>query len=399
MSLPSLAAALVAATTVGCLRAPAYRCATSGDCVRGGAQGSCEDTGYCAFGDPACASGRRYDDSAASYAGTCVGATLSDGGVDASPDASATCGAERRPACHVAGGTTRPCDPVMFSAENQSFTLGMAVVGDYLFYAGGDGDIHRIRYDGLADTSIDGAGKDSVGLTTDGTHVYWGDYYDGVVRAAPVTPPLTPYDVTTLPSPASFGRLAVSGGEVFVNAPDGVWMAKANGTQATPSKVASKAEAGDEDKSSGIAADATHVYWTDNGRVRRIPIAQAGNETQIQDVAMAASADNVAVDDTRVYWTSTEGLSWRNKADLTGLTTIPVGDSKARGLLLDGDYVYTDTPDGRILRVKKGGAAADLEVVAHGVANPYELAASCGAVYWGTFTFGNYGTIYEVAKP
>lgn len=399
-------AVLLGVAVIGCLRAPGYHCHGSGDCVRGAAQGTCVgETGYCAFGDPGCASGSRYDDSAGAYAGTCVGGgagadASADAAIDASPDA-ATCGADRIPACHpVGGGTTTPCEAIAFSAKDQSFTLGMVVVGDYLLYAGGDGDLHRIRYDGLADTSIDGAGSDSVGVATDGAHVYWGDYYDRLIRGAPTTPPLTPFDVTTLPSsPASFARLAVSGGKVFVNAVDGVWMAKTDGTQAAPVKVASKTEPGDEDRSSGIAADATYVYWTDAGRVRRLPIAQAGNETQIQDVATATAADNVAVDDQRVYWTSSDGLGWRNKADLGGLTTIPVGDTKARGLLLDGGYVYTDTPNGHVLRVKKGGAAADLETVAIGPANPYELAASCGAVYVGTFTFGNFGTVYQVRKP
>lgn len=52
-----------------CLRSTEYRCSGDTSCSGGGV---CESTGYCSFADPDCSSGRRYNDSAGSLAGTCT---------------------------------------------------------------------------------------------------------------------------------------------------------------------------------------------------------------------------------------------------------------------------------------------------------------------------------------
>jgi hypothetical protein len=70
----------------GCLRKTEFQCSDDNAC---GATGRCETTGYCSFIDNDCSSGRRYDNSAGTYAGQCTGGgTIGDGGtVDSPPNA------------------------------------------------------------------------------------------------------------------------------------------------------------------------------------------------------------------------------------------------------------------------------------------------------------------------
>jgi Lectin C-type domain len=61
--------ALICLLASSCLRSTEYRC--EGDTSCGGG-GTCESTGFCSFSDPDCSSGRRYNASAGSLAGTCT---------------------------------------------------------------------------------------------------------------------------------------------------------------------------------------------------------------------------------------------------------------------------------------------------------------------------------------
>ena len=80
----------VALAAAGCLKVEAFACTSASACVRGGAAGRCEPTGWCSFPDPACASGWRYGAGAGGgLADGCVdgGEPQADGGLDAAPDA------------------------------------------------------------------------------------------------------------------------------------------------------------------------------------------------------------------------------------------------------------------------------------------------------------------------
>jgi hypothetical protein len=69
----------------GCLRKTEFHCSDDSSC---GPSGRCETTGFCSFADPDCASGRRYDSSAGSFAGQCTsGGGEGDGGVVDGPPA------------------------------------------------------------------------------------------------------------------------------------------------------------------------------------------------------------------------------------------------------------------------------------------------------------------------
>lgn len=56
-----------------CVDLQAYVCSADAQC-NAGAQGWCEDAGYCSYPDPECPSGRRYGELAAGLSGVCTGA-------------------------------------------------------------------------------------------------------------------------------------------------------------------------------------------------------------------------------------------------------------------------------------------------------------------------------------
>jgi sugar lactone lactonase YvrE len=96
-----------------------------------------------------------------------------------------------------------------------------------------------------------------------------------------------------------------------------------------------------------IAADATSVYWTEDGGVMSIPVF-GGQATRL---ASATSARAIAVDAENVYW-----------ADATGVMSVPLGGgtpktlfsgpTNAEGLALSDLHVYwTDATTGKVLRV------------------------------------------------
>lgn len=73
------ASILCAGASAGCLRKTEYKCTDSTQC---GANGQCEDVGFCSFPASDCDSGRKFGEySGSTYSNTCVGG----GGVD--PDA------------------------------------------------------------------------------------------------------------------------------------------------------------------------------------------------------------------------------------------------------------------------------------------------------------------------
>jgi hypothetical protein len=66
----------------GCLPHSDYRCTTNAEC---GSTGTCEPVGFCSFPDTSCSGGSRFGTGAGSYENECVGAAVTDGGVDAPP--------------------------------------------------------------------------------------------------------------------------------------------------------------------------------------------------------------------------------------------------------------------------------------------------------------------------
>lgn len=328
---------------------------------------------------------------------TTTSSSSGSGGAGGAP----ACPVEKVPECHPDGGAG-PCDPIPLTELNAAYTLGMLVVGDYLYWASGDGKVTRVRFDGAMMEKF-GAGNDSVFLAADAAGVYYTDWYDGTIRSAGLDPPHSLSDVTTVTGAmalARLSRIALGDGKLYWSTqdPDTLWSYDLGGVAANPTKVADRmSDTSSTNSAVGVAVDAQHVYWSDADKVRRIPLAKLGDATAIEDFAADPGAGEIALDGARVYWTSTAGVASKLK-DGTGLVVAPTGADRARALLLDGAYVYWTADGGRVLRVKRG-AADPVEVVGKGPPGAFGLAADCGAIYWSTFIEGNHGTVYKVRKP
>jgi alpha-tubulin suppressor-like RCC1 family protein len=105
-----LALAALAALALGCQGTPAYTCASSSQCVSGGEQGTCTE-GACAFPDPSCPEGMRYEPNAGDgRGGACAPGMPSDGTCGGVGQAccsleSARCGDQ----AYCSGGTCAAC--------------------------------------------------------------------------------------------------------------------------------------------------------------------------------------------------------------------------------------------------------------------------------------------------
>jgi hypothetical protein len=90
--MPRAVAGMLALGLAACNGSTTFDCATSSQCRSGALTGVCEPSGFCSFGDSACASGSRYDSSAGDdLAGQCVPVPPLDSDGDGVPDAMDNC--------------------------------------------------------------------------------------------------------------------------------------------------------------------------------------------------------------------------------------------------------------------------------------------------------------------
>jgi hypothetical protein len=122
---------------------------------------------------------------------------------------------------------------------------------------------------------------------------------------------------------------------------------------------------------SGIAVDATSVYWT-NGDVMRVPI--GGGEAVA--LAVAQTRGPIAVDTTSVYWADANGLM---KVPITGghaITVVPRDDVTA--IAVDAKHVYYAAGNG-VFEVGLGGGPPKQLGQA---SSPQSVAVDSASVYW-----------------
>lgn len=145
-----LFAIAIAVLACSCDRREPYACASSEQCVSGGAPGVCEPTGFCSFPDPACEDGRRYE---ANAGGGLGGACVEDPGAPpvgicgAVSQACCATGAACIPNGRCSGGTCATCvtdialgrhaacllkhdGTVWCAGENEYGQLGFGIAGE-----------------------------------------------------------------------------------------------------------------------------------------------------------------------------------------------------------------------------------------------------------------------------
>jgi RHS repeat-associated protein len=142
---------------------------------------------------------------------------------------------------------------------------------------------------------------------------------------------------------------------------------------------------------SGIAVDATSVYWANSGGGTVVSLPLAGGT-----VTTLASAQGtplgIAVDHTNVYWTNTGGTV--ASVPLAGGTvvTLASGQTTPSGIAVDGASVYwTNSGSGTVMKVPLAGGTAT--TLASGQSTPSGIAVDGASVYW---TNSSGGTVMKV---
>jgi hypothetical protein len=319
------------------------------------------------------------------------------------------CAPDRTPPCDADGGA---CTPVLIDTEVDADDLAMS--GDFVFFTSGDGDsIRRVRYDGSGAIGIS-AGNATTHLTIQGNHVYWTDYYGGstVKGCALDGSGLTTVAVMDMSQQIGNGLIAAdtTGAMVYwtTYSPPGLFRTTTDGTQQSASVVLQQNAAQHVDAPTGVALDATYLYWGDSDGVRRMLISAIGTANPpIEDFAVDATApvSTVILDADRVYWiTQTGDVRSKAKTDppaVTAFVHLSGSADQPMGIALDASSVYWVTLSGAVQKAGKTGAT----VIPVASGPPLQadsaggIAVDCGAVYWAVPASGmGMGQVYKAAK-
>jgi len=162
-----------------------------------------------------------------------------------------------------------------------------------------------------------------------------------------------------------------------------------------PPDAASAALAVDEPGIYEMAADATHLYWVDDGQfdgeanVRRMPLDGGPIETLF---SAGRSIYSLAVGDGAVFVARTDldydGVIYRLPV-AGGAPTVLATGFNPTSVTVDAGWVYYSaavSPGGRILRVPVTGGTP--EVIVDDVDNPWDLVASGGTLFYSEMNRG-----------
>ena len=140
---------------------------------------------------------------------------------------------------------------------------------------------------------------------------------------------------------------------------------------------ASEALAADQGAVSVVAVDATHIYWSGDLGVYRLPVAGG-----IEEMIATDRSYGIATDATHIYWTGYAGDVVRRRAKSGGaVEAIASGQDGAYGIAIDSSHVYwTNSSGGQVMRVAKAGGTP--ETIATTQQDPRGIALDATYVYW-----------------
>lgn len=155
-----------------------------------------------------------------------------------------------------------------------------------------------------------------------------------------------------------------------------------------------------------IAVDATSVYWVDNdGRtstVMKVPLGGGvvttlasgfGTRSSLDGSANESYPTGIAADATSVYWTASgNGAVMKVAVDGTDMTTLVLGQKGPVGIAVDAASVYwTAWDDGTVMKAALDGS--HVMTLASGQRSPVGIAIDAASVYW---TNAGDGTVKKV---
>ncbi len=132
----------------------------------------------------------------------------------------------------------------------------------------------------------------------------------------------------------------------------------------------------------GVALDAAHVYWANNGTIARANLDGTGVNQRF--ITGASSPEGVAVDATHVYWANfNTGTIARANLDGSGANQrFITGANFPVGVAVDAAHVYwANTGTNTIARANLDGTGVNLSFIT-GANIPLGVAVDAAHVYW-----------------
>jgi hypothetical protein len=219
------------------------------------------------------------------------------------------------------------------------------------------------------------------GIAVDATNVYYAtnNTSSGVaqVKKVPLAGSSTP---TVLSGQFAYG-LALSGTTLFVGSVDIAAIPTAGGS---PTLLVTG------QNYPLLAADASNVYWvTTGGVVASVPI--TGGKMTTLASSQSPATSGIAVDASNVYFTdSSAGTVLSVPITGGGVTTLASGQTNPLSVASAGGYVYwtNRTGLGAVMKVAVGGGTPPT-AIATGQINPWGIAVDDTYVYWTTNGMNN----------
>lgn len=176
--------------------------------------------------------------------------------------------------------------------------------------------------------------------------------------------------------------------------------ASTNGADAAPPMPEPMPLVTDQDSLRGLAFDGSHLYWSADGQILRIDLT-SGTIDVVVNVTGTASLQNIAVDETAVYWSdyTREEVLGAPKAGGNRTVLVDNLDVSPQEVAVDDTYVYwpTDDATGYVMRVEKslvGGKGK--ETILQAGRGPDDIALDGSYVYWVSGSSNGDGTINRI---
>lgn len=302
------------------------------------------------------------------------------------------------------------CMPVTIVADATTDARQIAVAGNLLVWATGCTGVLRVVDKGGAGNRALPAGAHctpTVAISGDTKTAFWIEYDGPFLNRTGIDGSGVAEIVAEVPvssSKASFARLAVDSTRAYwaMASPPSVWSAPLDGKHVTPTAIAGATGVKETAQSPyGVAVNATHVYWADQGAatIKRRALSDLGTD-KLADVFVAESGPHdLALDADNVYWLNTAGdIRARPLDGATSTAVLASLSAPGESIAVDDQYVYfTQYADlGSVGRVRKSGGA--VEVLAPKQNYPYGLTQDCTSIYFTNQANFKTGSIVRVTK-
>ncbi|WP_437600150.1 ABC transporter permease [Sorangium sp. So ce590] len=299
------------------------------------------------------------------------------------------------PSCAPSSCTAGQCPVTQVPGELGRNAKGMVVTQDAVLLANGEGIVSIPKDGGTARTLPGTVGfGDTSWVTYSGGQLSWLNWSNGNVLGISIDPPSSsPIPIAEVPRQEDedvvpgFGRIASIGDSVYwvTQTPAAVWRAKADGSQALAEQIASGGYP------TGIAVDATHVYWAEymERQILRKTKDPLGETAEVFAETNGNPSEIVLANGV-VHWVTDNTGAVQSKAtdaalDAPPFTTTVDAQAVSKSLAVDDEFVYwtvyvNGAGQGEVRRAHIG--MGDTTTLATGQPYFFEIAIDCGSIYW-----------------